>query len=51
MIFDETKLFKFSEQDKLGRLSLGSSNILQVTRLEEGVRDPAEEPREESVIS
>ena len=31
VIFDEKKSFKFSEQDKLGKLSLGSSNILQVT--------------------
>ena len=45
------KSFKSSEQDKLGKLSLGSSNILQVTGLEEGERDPTEEPTEESVIS
>ena len=51
VIFDETKSFKFNEQDKLGKLSLGSSNILQVTGLEEGERDPTEEPREESVIN
>ena len=51
MIFDETKSFKFSEQDKLRKLSLCPSNILQVTGLEEGERDPAEETREESVIN
>ena len=51
MIFDEKKFFKFSEQDKLGKISLGSSNILQITGLEEGERDSAEEPREESVHS
>ena len=46
VIFDETKSFKFSEQDKVRKLSLCSSNILQVTRLEEGERDPVEEQRE-----
>ena len=51
VIFDEKKSFKFSEQDELGKLSLGSSNILQVTGLEEGERDLAEEQREEFVIS
>ena len=51
VIFDETKSFKFSEQDKLRKLSLCPSNILQVIGLEEGERDRAEEPREELVIS
>ena len=51
VIFDETKSFKFNEQDKLGKISLGSSNILQATGLEEGERDPTEEPREDSVIN
>ena len=50
-IFDEKKSFKFSEQDKVRKRSLCSSNILQVTRLEEGERDSAEEQREEFVIS
>ena len=51
VIFDVKKSFKFSEQDKVGKLSLGSSNILQVTGLEEGEGNPAKEPREELVIS
>ena len=45
------KSFKFSEQDKVRKLSLCSSNILQVIGLEEGKRDSLEEQREESVIS
>ena len=51
VIFDEKKSFKFSEQDEVRKLSLCSSNILQVTGLEEGERDSAEEQREESVMS
>ena len=51
MIFDEKKSFKFSEEGKLGKISLGSSNILKITRLEETEGNPTEEPREESVIS
>ena len=31
LIFDEKKTFKFSEEGKLGKLSLCSSNFLQVT--------------------
>ena len=51
VIFAETKSFKFSEQDKLRKLSLCPSNILQVTGLEEGEREPAEGPREESMLN
>ena len=51
MIFAETKSFKFSEQDKLRKLSVHPSNILQVTGLEEGEREPAAGPREESMIN
>ena len=51
VIFAETKSFKFSEQDKLRKLSLCPSNILQVTGLEEGEREPAEGPREDSMIN
>ena len=51
VIFDEKKTFKFSEEGKLGKLSLCSSNILQVTGLEEGERDLSEEQREQSMIN
>ena len=50
VIFDKKKSFKFSEQDTVRKISLCSSNILQVTRLEEGERDSSEEQRDESVI-
>ena len=51
VIFDKKKSFKFSEQDKVRKLSFCSSNILQVTGLEEGERDSSEKQREESMIS
>ena len=43
VIFDEKESFKFSEQDKVRKLSLSSSNILQFTGLEEGERNSSEE--------
>ena len=51
VIFAETKSFEFSEQDKLTKFSSCPSNILHVTGLEEGERESAEGPREESVIN
>ena len=51
VIFDETKSFEFSEQDKLRKFSSCPSNILHVIGLEEGERESAEGPREESVIN
>ena len=51
VIFNEKKAFKFSEQGKLGKFSLSSSNFLKITGLEEGERDSSEEQREQSVIN
>ena len=51
LIFDETESFEFSEQDKLRKFSSCPSNILHVTGLEEGKREPAEGPREDSMIN
>ena len=51
VIFDEKKIFKFSEEGKLGKFSLCSSNFLKITGLEEGERDSSEEKREQSVIN
>ena len=51
VIFVETKSFESSEQDKLTKFSSCPSNILHVTGLEEGERESAEGPREESVIN
>ena len=42
VIFDEKKIFKISEEGKLGKLSLCSSNILKITGLEDGERDSLE---------
>ena len=50
LIFDEKKTFKFSEEGKLGKFSLCSSNFLKITGLEEGERDSCEEQGEQSVI-
>ena len=51
LIFDETESFEFSEQDNLRKFSSCPSNILHVTGLEEGKREPAEGPREDSMIN
>ena len=51
VIFDEKKAFKFSEEGKLGKFTLCSSNFLKITRLEEGERDSLEEQSEQSEIN
>ena len=51
VIFTETKSFEFSEQNKLRKLSLCPSKMLQVIGLEEGGRELVEGPREESEIN
>ena len=51
VIFDEKNIFKISEEGKLGKLSLFSSNFLKITELEEGERDSSEEQREQSVMN
>ena len=51
VIFDEKKAFKFSEEGKLGKIPLCSSNFLKVTGLEEGESDSSEEQREQSGIN
>ena len=51
MIFNEKKIFKISEDGKLGKLSLCSSNILNITCLEDGGRDSSEEQGEQPVMN
>ena len=51
VIFDEKKTFKFSEEGKLGKFTLCSSNFLKITGLEEGERDSLEEQSEQSEIN
>ena len=51
VIFDEKKIFKISEEGKLGKLSLCSSNFLKITGLEDGERDSSEEQGEQSVMN
>ena len=51
VIFDEKKIFKISEEGKLGKWSLCSSNFLKITSLEEGERDSSEEQGEQSVMN
>ena len=51
VIFDEKKIFKISEEGKLGKFSLCSSNFLKITRLEEGKRDSSEKQGEQSVMN
>ena len=47
VIFDEKKIYKISEEGKLGKLSLCSSNILKITGLEDGERASLEEQGEQ----
>ena len=47
VIFDEKKIFKISEEGKLGKLSLCSSNVLNITGLEDGERASSEEQDEQ----
>ena len=51
VIFDEKKIFKISEEGKLGKLSLCSSNILKITGLVDGERDSLEEQGEQPVMN
>ena len=51
VIFVEPKSCEFSEQDKLRKFSSCPSNILHVTGLEEGEREPVEGPRDQSAIN
>ena len=51
VIFDEKKTFRISEEGKLGKLSLCSSNFLKIIGLEEGERDSFEEQGEKSVVN
>ena len=47
VIFDEKKFFQISEEGKLGKLSLCSSNVLNITGLEDGERASSEEQDEQ----
>ena len=49
VIFDEKKIFKISEEGKLGKLSLCSSNVLKITGLKDGERASSEEQDEQLV--
>ena len=51
VIFDEKKIFKISEEGKLGKLSFCSSNILKIIGLEDGERDSSEEQGEQPVMN
>ena len=51
VIFDEKKIFKISEEGKLGKLSLCSSNILRITGLEDGERASSKEQGEQLVMN
>ena len=51
VIFDEKKIFKISEEGKLGKLSLCYSNILKITGLEDGERASSEEQGEKLVMN
>ena len=51
VIFDEKDIFKISEEGKLGKLSLCSSNILKITGLEDGEGDSSEEQGEQLVMN
>ena len=51
VIFDEKKIFKISEEGKLGKLSLCSSNILKITGLEDSERASSEEQGEQLVMN
>ena len=49
MIFVESKGYKFGEQSNMKKGSSCHSNTLQVTRLEEPIREHTEESREDLV--
>ena len=51
VIFDEKKIFKISEEGKLGKLSLCSSNVLKITGLEDGERVSSEVQDDQSVVN